>query len=191
MIELRASDLRQFLYCPRVVYFTYVMPVARAETFMMHLGRDAESEHTRLERRRSLARYGLAEGARRFRVPLVCRSLGVSGVVDEVIDAAAGPVPVEIKRTAGGVAEGHRAQLAVYALALEESTGAAVAQGFVHLVPAQKVVRIAIDAALRERVRKLVDEVRTIVEDQVFPEPPRSASKCDGCELRGFCNDVL
>ena len=79
MNELRASDLRQYLYCPRVVYFSLVVPVDRVETFKMSAGRDAEREHARLERRRSLARYGLADGIRRYDVPVVCAKLGVSG----------------------------------------------------------------------------------------------------------------
>ena len=87
----------------------------------MREGRAAEMEHARLERRRTLGRYGLIEGARRYAVSLRCRALGITGIVDEVIDSPSGPVPVDVKFTEGRVAFGHQVQLAVYAMALEEN----------------------------------------------------------------------
>ena len=190
MIELRASDLRQFLYCPRVVYFSHVVPVARVETFKMSAGRDAEREHARLERRRNLARYGLDQGDRRYDVRVSCAALGVSGTVDEVVSSPAGPVPVEVKFTEGGVALGHKIQLVVYGMALEEEAGQEILRGFVHLVPGRRTVAVAFDAKLRAAARDVARRIRELVEHQDFPPPADRPGKCDGCELRCFCNDV-
>jgi CRISPR-associated exonuclease Cas4 len=190
MIELRASDLRQFLYCPRVVYFSHVVPVARVETFKMSAGREAEREHARLERRRNLARYGLDQGDRRYDVHVTCAALGVSGIVDEVVSSPAGPVPVEVKFTEGGVALGHKVQLAVYGMALEEESGRDISRGFVHLVPGRRTVAVMFDSNLRAAARDVVRRIREMVEQQDFPPPADRPAKCDGCELRCFCNDV-
>lgn len=189
--DLRATDLRQFLYCPRVVYFSYVMPVKRVETYSMQHGRAAELEHARLERRRTLGRYGLDEGERRYDVWLRCQTLGVTGIVDEVIDAPSGPIPVDIKWTSTGVAFGHRVQLAVYALALEEQTGRSVPFGFIHLVPGRKVMKVTVDEHLRSAARDLTRRVREMVKDAAFPAPADRVAKCTACELRFFCNDVF
>lgn len=190
MMTLRPADLRQHLYCPRVTWFTRVIPVKRVETYRMIQGHLAESEHERLERRRDLSRYGLEEGRRRFHVRVFCNALGFSGEVDEVIDTPSGAVPVEVKRTAGGVALGHRAQLAAYAMALEEMEGVHIARGFVHLVPEKRVVEVAIDGRLRALVMETAESIRALVEEEVFPPATANPAKCDGCELRRFCNDV-
>jgi CRISPR-associated exonuclease Cas4 len=190
MIELRASDLRQYLYCPRVVYFSLVVPVARVETFKMSAGRDAEREHARLERRRSLARYGLADGMRRYDVPVTCAKLGVSGIIDEVVHGPDGPVPVEVKFTEGGVAFGHKVQLAVYGIALEEQSGQPVPRGFVHLVPAKQTRAIVLDDKLRAAASDVTRRIRAMLASQEFPPPADRSAKCDGCELRSFCNDI-
>jgi CRISPR-associated exonuclease Cas4 len=191
MIDLRASDLRQYLYCPRVVYFSHVVPVSRVETFKMHAGRDAEREHSRLERRRTLVRYGLDVGERAYSVPVTCAALGVTGIVDEVIYAPHGPVPVEVKFTEGGVAFGHRVQLAAYAMALEESSGRPVHRAFVHLVPRARVEAVTIDEKLRAATRDVVRRIRELIAGALFPPPADRPAKCDGCELRCFCGDVF
>jgi len=191
MIELRASDLRQYLYCPRVVYFSLVVPVDRVETFKMSAGREAEREHARLERRRSLARYGLADGIRRYDAHVMCGKLGVSGVVDEIVHGPEGPVPVEVKFTEGGVAFGHKVQLAVYGMGLEEASGQPVPRGFVHLVPAKKTCVVSIDDKLRAAASDIARRIRAMLASQEFPPPADRPAKCDGCELRCFCNDIF
>jgi CRISPR-associated exonuclease Cas4 len=190
MIELRASDLRQFLYCPRVVYFSLVVPVDRVETFKMTAGRDAEREHARLERRRSLTRYGLADGVRRYDARVLCERLGVSGIVDEVVHGPDGPVPVEVKFTEGGVAFGHKVQLAVYGMALEEQCGQPVPRGFIHLVPAKQARAIKLDDKLRAAATDITRRIRAMLASQELPPPADRPAKCDGCELRCFCNDI-
>jgi CRISPR-associated exonuclease Cas4 len=190
MIELRASDLRQYLYCPRVVYFSLVVPVDRVETFKMAEGRDAEREHARLERRRSLARYGLDDGIRRYDVRVLCAKLGVSGIVDEVVHGSEGPVPIEVKRTEGGVALGHKVQLAVYGMALEEESGQSVPRGFVHLLPTKRTCAIAIDDKLRSAATDVTRRIRAMLASQDIPPAADRPAKCDGCELRCFCNDI-
>jgi CRISPR-associated exonuclease Cas4 len=190
LIELRASDLRQFLYCPRVVYFSHVVPIARVETFKMKAGRQAELQHARLERRRSLRRYGLEDGERQYSVALRCDTLGVSGIVDEVVYGPQAPVPIDVKMTEGGAAMGHKVQLAVYAMALEEQAGCPVARGFIHLVPKNRVVAIPIDERLRAITVDIARRIRLLIATEAFPSPADRPAKCDGCELRCFCNDV-
>lgn len=190
MIDLRATDLRQYLYCPRVVYYSHVVPVARVETFKMKAGQAAEREHARLERRRSLRRYGLDAGTRRYSVSIASEALGISGIIDEVVDGPSGPVPIEVKLSEGGVAFGHRVQLAAYGMALEETTHVAVTFGFIHVVPRRQVFRIEFDTHLRATVVDVVRRIRAMVSDQRFPGPADRPAKCDGCELRSFCNDV-
>lgn len=67
MIPLRVNDLKQYAYCPRVVFYHYVMPVEAPSTYKMEHGKLAEEKIDELERRRGLKRYGLSSGTRRFR----------------------------------------------------------------------------------------------------------------------------
>ncbi len=68
LIPLRVNDLKQFEYCPRIVFYNTVMPLERKVTFKMHRGTEAELRLDALEKRRSLRRFKLAQGERQFHV---------------------------------------------------------------------------------------------------------------------------
>ncbi|MBM4463865.1 MAG: DUF911 domain-containing protein [Chloroflexi bacterium] len=60
-LVLTVSDVKQFAYCPRVVYFTYALPRRRPTTYKMKEGKIEHEHVAELEERRSLRAYGLAE----------------------------------------------------------------------------------------------------------------------------------
>jgi len=190
-LELRASDLRQYAYCPRIAYYKHVLPgLGPPETFKMLHGRVEEDRLARLEARRKLRRYRLGEGVRRFGEWIACASLGLAGICDLVIESPIGIFPVEFKMTEGGVAPGHRLQLAAYAMALEERHERPVQRGFVYLIPPEDVVVVQIDEALRKAVRSAARDIRAAVEGECLPPPTRLRSKCRQCEYLNLCNDV-
>jgi len=48
------TDLKQFAYCPRVVYYSYCLPLIRPMTYKMKAGQEAHVEEKGREQRRSL-----------------------------------------------------------------------------------------------------------------------------------------
>jgi CRISPR/Cas system-associated exonuclease Cas4 (RecB family) len=55
---LRVNDLKQFEYCPRIVFYNTVMPVDRKSTVKMERGKEIELKLDALE-----ARCPFGEGA--------------------------------------------------------------------------------------------------------------------------------
>ncbi|PIZ26363.1 MAG: CRISPR-associated protein Cas4, partial [Chloroflexi bacterium CG_4_10_14_0_8_um_filter_57_5] len=97
----RVTDLKQWVYCPRILYYVMCLPDVRPVTYKMKAGVEAGREEEGREARRSLHAYNLTEGRREFNVPLVSSRLGLRGVVDMVIwldEPAPGEVmPVDYK----------------------------------------------------------------------------------------------
>lgn len=185
------TDLKQYTYCPRVVYYTYCLPLIRPTTYKMEAGIKAHEKAGKRERRRTLSAYGLKEGERRFDVWLKSPILGLTGKVDMVIEAAGELIPVEYKQTRRRIGKHIRLQLAAYGLMLEENWGGDVHRGFVYSLLKRRAEEIRLTKALREEVRAMVDAMREMVEQEVMPEPPKSRRQCVNCEFRRFCNDVL
>ena len=65
MIALRVNDIKQYAYCPRVVFYQYCMPVNKKTTWKMEQGKIAETRIDELEKRRKLREYRLAEGTKK------------------------------------------------------------------------------------------------------------------------------
>lgn len=99
LLTLNASDLRQYVFCPRVVYFRYCLPVRPPPTYKMVEGKLQHERAEDLEPRRTLRAYGLADGERVFGVRLSSERLGIAGAIDMVIVRRHEVIPVEFKQT--------------------------------------------------------------------------------------------
>lgn len=191
MIELRVTDLKQFPYCPRIVFYQYVMPVQRKPTFKMEEGKRAEAVIDNLERRRSLRKYQLAEGRRHFHLWLRSERLGLSGKLDLLIESPRGLFPIDFKYTAGRPRPNHIAQLCGYALLVEETYAQAVTQGFIYLIPQEEVAVVELTPERKEETRKMLDAIRQMIRREEMPAPTPVRSRCMECEYRNYCGDIF
>jgi len=200
---LRVSDLKQWVYCPRIFYYHQVLPDVRPETFKMEAGVAAGRSEVGREERRSLRAYGIAAGEltpsarREFDVPVHSARLGVRGEIDMVITVepetggATGeviPVDYKLSRIAGAH---FQLQLAVYGLILEEQLGVSVRRGFLYEIPLRRAVEIKLEPRLRAQALKAVEAMKRLFEREAMSAPTKNRRKCVACEFRRFCNDVI
>jgi len=190
----RVTDFKQWVYCPRLVYYALCLPQIRPETYMMEVGRDAGRSEALRQLRRSLRRFGLPEGRCELEVPLRSARLGLRGKVDMVIwvgeDATGEVIPVDYKYSRQ-VGLHVQMQLVAYGLLLEESSGRPVKRGFLYEIPLKKAVEVPLTAALRRKTLAALQAMRSILSSETMPEPTAQRAKCVLCEFRRFCNDVL
>jgi CRISPR-associated exonuclease Cas4 len=207
------TDLKQYAYCPRIVFYTYCLPLVRPTTGKMDEGRLAHEEARDRERRRTLRIYGLEDARRHFDVWVASDQLGLTGRIDLVLEvapdspgsavapdlsgSAAAPdssgiewIPVDYKQTARRAGPHLRRQLAAYGIMLEETWGGVVRRGFIYSLLTRRAEEVLLTAALRREVRETVAAMREMVDRERMPDPPPSRKPCVNCEFRRFCNDV-
>jgi len=187
---LTVTDVKQWLYCPRLLYYTYCLPVPKRPTFKMQEGK-LEHDHTSdLEERRSLRAYGLLQGERLFRVALTSPRLALSGHLDMLIVTESEAIPVEFKNTRRAPGRNHRHQLAAYALLIEEKWHKSVWRAFFYLIPSRRSSPVQIAPAEKQRVLGAVEDIRAMVSAERMPPPTRQRGRCVDCEYRLYCADV-
>jgi len=189
------TDLKQYTYCPRVVFYTYCLPLVRPTTYKMESGIRAHERAERRERRRTLAAYGLEEGQRHFDVDVASQELGLRGRIDVAIEIGEGEerewIVVDYKQTTRRTGRHIKRQLAAYGIMLEETRGGIARRGFVYSLVTRKTEEIRLTERLRGEVWEVVSTMREMVKREAMPGPPRSRRPCVNCEFRRFCNDVL
>ncbi len=195
-VDLLVSDVRQWVYCPRIVYYRLCQPLRRPVTYKMEEGKLQHERIEELERRRTLRSYGLRreelEGSveRHFRPRLSSERLGLSGVVDLVLLLPLEAIPVEYKHTDAPVGLNHKYQLVAYALLVEERWGRPVRRAFVRFLPSERLEEVPITPNGRTFVRGVLREIRACVAAERMPEPTPRRGRCVDCEYRRFCGDV-
>ncbi len=191
LIPLRVNDLKQYEYCPRIVFYNTVMPLDRKVTFKMQRGTEAEFQLDALEKRRSLRRYKLSEGERRFHVWLHSERLGLSGKMDLLIASQQGYFPVDFKYTRGRPHRNHISQLAGYSVLVEEQYRTEVETGFIYLAPVGELVAIKITRELKQEVSERLATIREMVREELLPPPTPVRARCAECEFRNYCGDIF
>ncbi|HWE60345.1 MAG TPA: CRISPR-associated protein Cas4 [Chloroflexota bacterium] len=191
------TDIKQWVHCPRIVYYRYVLPRVRPVTGLMREGQAHHQEESAYEERRSLRPYGISAGERYFDVQLYSAMLGLRGRADMVIAAPrkdapdAGLVVVEYKLSERKALRNWKLQLAAYALLLEEQWRLPVRRGYIYYIGRRCSEEVPITAALRTGVRTTIEAMRATIAGEQVPPPPRNQGICISCEFRRFCNDTV
>jgi CRISPR-associated exonuclease Cas4 len=194
----RVTDLKQWVYCPRILYYSLCLPDVRPITEHIKAGIDAGKGEEGREERRSLRPYGLKQGRRDFNVSLASDRLGLHGVADMVIwlDETPGethrpgeviPVDYKFSNTPG---EHFKLQLMAYGLLLEETAGVQAKHGFLYEIPLRKAIEVRFTPQLRRKLLTALTEMQSMLLSERMPEPTAQLGKCMNCEFRRFCNDV-
>lgn len=191
LLELRVSDLKQYFYCPRIVFYQYVLPVERKTTYKMEHGRVAHEEIVHLESRRKLTRYGLSNGTRHFNLWINSKKWGLAGKLDMMIETENGLYPVDFKFTKGKPFKNHIYQLGGYALILEDCYERPVNEGFLYLLVQKDVLIYSLSNEVKDECIRALNEIRNMVKDERFPPAPKEKGKCLECEYQNYCRDTL
>lgn len=190
----RVIDLKQYTYCPRVLYYQTVLPTVRPTTYKMEEGKLVHDEAVVQERRRHTSRtYGLDEATRQFDLALTDTELGLTGVLDLLLETADELIPVDYKNS-DAVRPHYKFQLLAYARLLQAQAKPSpkpVRRGFIYLIPKRRAEEVRFTAALQRQFEVALEAMRRIAQDQYFPPPAKRLHQCTDCEFRRFCNDVV
>jgi CRISPR-associated exonuclease Cas4 len=188
---LRVIDLKQYLYCPRVLYYQLILPQVRPTTYKMEEGVLVHTTAVAHEKRRQLRTYGITHGERHFDVPVHSAELGLTGKIDLLIQTADEWIPVDYKNSTK-VAPHYKMQVLAYGRLLAEDAGAkAIKRGFIYLIPQRTAVEIPFTPTLHRQFNQALQQIHTIYTQETMPPPTPQRPKCTDCEFRRFCNDVL
>jgi CRISPR-associated exonuclease Cas4 len=190
MDPLAVTELRQWEYCRRVVYYHQLMPGSGQSTYKMREGERAQEMIESLEMRRTLKEYGLENSERQFGVWLRDDRIGLSGKIDLLLKGERSAAVVDFKLTSGEVGENHRMQLAGYAVLVESVLGLAVDQTFLFRIPDNRVSAVPVGRELKERVVEAVRGIQRLRETEELPEATDVRSRCAECEYANYCADV-
>lgn len=184
------TDLKQWWYCPRIVYYRRTMGSPARPTYKMEEGKAAQEMIESLELRRSLKPYGLDKATRRLGVWLQDDELGLAGKVDMVVEGEEAATVVDFKLSSDEPRENHNLQLGGYALLVERALRLPVKVGFLYRIPDNRLFAVPVDEALRERVLRALGAIRDLSRTQWCPKPTPYRQRCAECEYANFCGDV-
>lgn len=182
--------IRQWCYCPRVVYYMELTNVSFHRPIWVKQGEQFHQIEEKLWRRRNLSRFNLQNGKTYHNLMMRNNKLGFHGIVDMAIETDIAVHAVEFKISAGNKKRGDQLQLSAYAMLLEKYFSKPSLVGF--LVGKGKSLNIInIDADKRRSVMEVSNKIRQMLRRGSKPDSSATVAQCCVCEYVNFCNDRL
>ncbi|MHA1813925.1 MAG: CRISPR-associated protein Cas4 [Candidatus Thorarchaeota archaeon] len=195
---LTPTDVKQYVFCPRVTYFTRVM---RLKPIMGSQQEESQKMHERLadleKRRESLLKKRLPFTVvkKEFEVSLRSDRLRVRGKADLIVTTDDGEIiPIEFKAMTslrGRLRFDHKYQLIVLAILIEESRKKTVRRGFVHYMSDESTVELRLTDSLRRMALTYLRRIEQMIESGTLPPPRRACFRERvGCGYADRCADL-
>lgn len=175
------SALEHFSYCPRQCGLIHSERIFDENVFTLR-GRHA---HERVDEAHSVI-----EGRVRIEraLPLWSERLGLIGKGDVVEFHPDGSViPVEYKNGPRRERQHDDVQLCAQALCLEEMLGATVEQGAIYSLQTHRRRTVTLDKELRSETRRLIADVRAMLNSRGPLPPALNDGRCPRCSLADAC----
>lgn len=186
---LRINELKNYLYCPRISFYTLCMGMDRI-TPLAELGLQAEKQVKYRMRRRKHALHSVSDGIRHFDVILWSETYRIIGQIDEIVEMADGIHLVDYKDT--DTDYGYwQIQLAAYALCAGECISLPIVGCSIYTIADMIYHPISVTAAIQRKLNSTLDALHTLLDTEICPPPVKVKGKCRSCQYLRLCNDIF
>lgn len=188
-ISVTPSEIIQYLYCPRFIYFEKVLGIPQYEekSYKAMRGRRIHETKSSVNKEYLRKKIGAID---KLQEQYLTNEL-LRGKVDEVLtldDGTMAPLDYKFAQYKEKVFSTYKTQLACYACLIEDNFGKEVNRGFlVYTRSKNKLVEIEIGEEQKIQVKECARSIGEIIRDNRFPKATRYKKRCIECTYRNIC----
>lgn len=193
--SLTASQMLEYLYCPRFTYFEYVLDIPQQEgdRFKVAKGRNVHEKARKQNPDYLRKKVGVKEKI--SDVYLRSHEREIRGIVDEVLffeDGTAAPLDYKFAEYKDRIFKTYRNQLVFYARLIRENYNVHVNKGFiVYTRSKNKLVEVEITEKHYKELDKILSNLRDIIDACKYPKPTTVKRRCRDCCYKNICESTI
>ncbi|MBS7644275.1 CRISPR-associated protein Cas4 [Candidatus Bathyarchaeota archaeon] len=191
---ISATDIKHYLYCPRIVYFEKVLHATPQFGSQQEDSKELHEEYVKKELRRKEAIYYSPEFANAEKLLFTSLSspiLSLQGSIDCIIKTEREYIPVDYKNMPSNTGKpwmDHKYQLTAYALLIEENYHTNVRRGFINYIPEKLIIQLEITPTMKTYVKRVLGHIKRIMSEEKLPPLRVAPHKCTGgCGYKWAC----
>lgn len=189
-LSITPSDIIQYLYCPRFIYFERVMHYPQFEEKEVKVQKGRELHDKKLEDNKAYLRKRLGVQEKWQEVYLSHGAL--RGQVDEVLrldDGTFAPLDYKFAKYEEKLYTTYKTQVFCYAWLIAQNYGVEVNRGFIVYTRSKDhhVETIPVSAEDLASVSEAVEAVASVAGGAQFPPATRVRSRCKHCTYSNIC----
>jgi CRISPR-associated exonuclease Cas4 len=187
--SITPSEIIQYLYCPRFIYFEKVLGIPQFEekSYKAMRGRHLHEDKMRMNNEYLRKKLGVVE---KYQEQYLTNNI-LRGMVDEVLildDGTAAPLDYKFAQYKDKVFNTYKTQLACYAWLIEDNFNKPVNCGFlVYTRSKSKVVKVELEDAFKQDIKDKAGQIVKIIDKNHFPKATQYKKRCLECTYRNIC----
>lgn len=185
--SLPVNLLRQWMFCPRVVYYQELLNVKIKYPLWVKQGEEHHVRENELFKRRNLSRFKLSEGKKIYNQYLKSSTLKLHGVSDMIIENKDQIYIIENK-SSFKVTKGAILQTVAYSMLAEEFFNKESSTAFITTLKNQVTV-LSINQEMKQKVLNIRDKIYKMLDASIKPFSSANIHQCGQCEYINYCND--
>lgn len=187
--SITPSHIIEYLFCPRFTYFEYVLEIPQYEekNYKVMKGRNVHE----LKAIQNIEYLRKKIGVTKKMINQYMTNELIRGEIDEILflnDGTAAPLDYKFAEYKEKVFDTYKTQLYCYAWLIESNYNIEVKKGFIIYTRSNnKLIEINILPADKDRVIKVANDIKQIIEKNIFPKPTKFKKKCLTCTYKNIC----
>ncbi|MCL4387456.1 CRISPR-associated protein Cas4 [Patescibacteria group bacterium] len=182
---LNATDLMNYLYDPRILYFVHVLKIPQATTTKELEGRQKYEEFEKKSKRNKIIKE-LPYLPKIYNVYLASKENGFATKIDCVaIDKErkeAYPIQIKYSFKPQALYRTQKFQLVMEAMLIKERLGYKVPYGFIKFLKSSDFVKVWITDEFCLHFLQIFSEIKSIIKEEKLPRPtPYKKKMIDSC----------
>ena len=190
-ISITVSDVIEYLFCPRFIYFIYCLAIPQHEEqrFKVIKGRRTHSSRTKLDK--DYLRKKLGVERKEVDVYLSSKKHHIRGIIDEVLfltDSTAAPLDYKYAEYNNKLFQTYKNQIILYGLMVQEVFNIKVNRGFICYTRSNNLIKEVniTQKDINNSINK-INEILGIIQKGYFPRKTKYIRKCIDCCYRNIC----
>jgi len=190
-INIKISDVLEYLYCPRFIYFIHCLKIPQYEDkrFKVIKGREVHE----LKRRTNIdyTRIKINVVKKENNVIMIAKNYHIKGIADEILfltDGTAAPLEYKFAEYKGKIFKTYRNQLILQSLMIKDNYHLEVKKAFICFVRSKnQVIEIEITEKDFQKSINIIEKILKIIQLGLYPKKTKQLRKCLDCCYNKIC----
>lgn len=185
------SEVMEYLYCPRFVYYMNVLKIEQHEHRRTLVNKGRDIHILKMVQNKEYLRKSVGAIDKLIDVYLSSEPLKLVGRMDEVLflaDGSAAPLDYKYAFWEHKLYKTLLYQQALYSLLIMENFSIRVSKAYIVFTRSKNhMEEVPISGKTMDKAKQILDEVFTIINMATYPKATKTKRKCEDCTYRNLC----
>lgn len=181
--------IRQYIFCPRIVYYNLLTNITPIFPRQVTLGLDYHELQNKMITHRKFKKLDIDYIKIINEFYLQDEKLNICGKVDMAFICENEVIPIEFKDIENKPSFSHIMQLYGYGILLEKKYNMEFKRAFIIHSNNMKFFRYDVNTEYKKKFFNIINEIEKILNSEILPNSDANENKCSQCEYLNYCDD--